>query len=96
MSTYFARPQRQEKDETNNSGTYLRQVRTRSIVGGYCFPAHQPVDFREDALESRVDAAGVERRCLQVQEHEDGEGRGSLGYSRAWFGLEDSHVKVGC
>lgn len=52
----------EKKEELN---AHLRQVRTRSVVGGYCFPAHQPVDFREDALESRVDTAGVKRRRLK-------------------------------
>lgn len=48
----------------NGNMTYLREVRARRVVGGYCFPAHQPVNLREDALEGRVYAARVKRRSL--------------------------------
>ncbi len=42
------------------------------VVGGgdYCFPAHQPVNLREDALEGRVHAARVQRRSLRYTTRE--------------------------
>lgn len=50
--------------ETPRTHTYLTDVRARGGVDGYCFPAHQPVNLREDALEGRVHTAGVQRRSL--------------------------------